>query len=701
MESTVSNEYQFVKRLTNIIEVNLHNEQFGVNELARELSMSRATLHRKVKSIFKKSVTEFIRETRLKRANELLLQKAGTISEIAYLVGFGSVTYFTKCYHDYFGYPPGETEKRVIAEKHNKEKHESEIQPKPVKKPKYIKRSLFFFIIPATAVLLILLTIYISRKIPEKTPREKTIAVLPFINDSQDSLNATIINGIMEGIINNLSKIHDLTVISRYSTEQYRNNKTKTIKQIAKELDVSYVVEGSGQIYDNQIKVHVQLIDAKADKHLMSEPFDRNIEDIFSLESEIATAVASKIEAIITPEEKELIETKPTKSVNAYEYLLKAEQLKSMGYELSNPVLVQQAEQYLRKAISTDSTYSQAYVTLAWDFVGRGLSSDTIFHLANRALHFDNKNANAYYLKGWFLTWHSGKLNEAEDAYKHTIKYNRSHSKGYDGLGDLMWIKGDYAKLIEYKLRAMRLIKDTKIYDPSYFLSYQLYALGFFEEGFKFAEVYIKNNNDSSVYYLGLEAENMNSGNYKAAHEYSLKRGGKDNIADWWCTANILLRLRDFKGSLSIVDSLDKYGGPNIQLFKKDGKIIPWYYVGYTYHKNGLKEKAAFHFNGVIKEQQKIINENTGRVRGYAYLNLVFTYSAMGDKAKAIENMKKMLEHKDEIPVSPVAMLEFRNHPMCDIIRDTPEHKEILTIAEERFQPVKKDIESQLEEFFN
>jgi len=103
-----SAEQRFLKNLNDIIEVNLHNEQFGVKELAEELGMSRITLHRKVKSVVKKSVSEFIREARLKRANELLRQKAGTVSEIAYRVGFGSVTYFDRCYHNNYGYPPGE-----------------------------------------------------------------------------------------------------------------------------------------------------------------------------------------------------------------------------------------------------------------------------------------------------------------------------------------------------------------------------------------------------------------------------------------------------------------------------------------------------------------------------------------------------------------------------------------------------------------
>ena len=103
---------QFIEKLTRVIEVNLSDEDFNVSKLASELGMSRTTLHRKVKSAVKKSVSVFIRETRLKRAHELLIKKAGTVSEIAYQVGFSSPSYFHKCFHDYYGYAPGEAAAR-------------------------------------------------------------------------------------------------------------------------------------------------------------------------------------------------------------------------------------------------------------------------------------------------------------------------------------------------------------------------------------------------------------------------------------------------------------------------------------------------------------------------------------------------------------------------------------------------------------
>ena len=116
MSPTPNEKEVFLKRVTDIIETNLTNEQFGVSELAREVGMSRSNLHRKVKSASKTSVSQFIRKERLKRAMELLKQTSSTASEVAYKVGFGSVTYFTKCFHDYYGFPPGEVGQRESRE---------------------------------------------------------------------------------------------------------------------------------------------------------------------------------------------------------------------------------------------------------------------------------------------------------------------------------------------------------------------------------------------------------------------------------------------------------------------------------------------------------------------------------------------------------------------------------------------------------
>ena len=149
MPANSSIEDQFLKKLTELTEANLTNEQFGVSELAREMNMSRSNLHRKVISITKTSVSQFIRQHRLKRAMEMLQQTALSVSEVAYNVGFGSVTYFTKCFHDYFGFPPGEVGKRNLEESGS---GEQAIDAKQVKYGKRLK----------IALILVLLLVVIS-----------------------------------------------------------------------------------------------------------------------------------------------------------------------------------------------------------------------------------------------------------------------------------------------------------------------------------------------------------------------------------------------------------------------------------------------------------------------------------------------------------------------------------------------------------
>jgi TolB-like protein len=128
---------------------------------------------------------------------------------------------------------------------------------------------------------------------------EKSIAVLPLINDSPDESNAYFINGIMENILDNLCKIQNLTVIARTSVEQYRNA-PKNVTEIAKELKVSFILEGSGQKYEDRIRLIVQLINGENGKHIWSNQYNRELKDIFSIQSEVSQVIASELKAIIT-----------------------------------------------------------------------------------------------------------------------------------------------------------------------------------------------------------------------------------------------------------------------------------------------------------------------------------------------------------------------------------------------------------------
>jgi TolB-like protein len=159
------------------------------------------------------------------------------------------------------------------------------------------------------------------------TKLEKSVAILPFKNDSPDEENTYFINGIMEEVLNNLQKIKDLRVISRTSVEQFRNQ-AKPILEIAKELGVNYIVEGSAQKYGNSFRLRTQLIMAEQESHLWGESYQQRLseaEDIFRIQSEVAESIAKELRAVITPEEKDLIEKVPTNELEAYDAYLKGQ----------------------------------------------------------------------------------------------------------------------------------------------------------------------------------------------------------------------------------------------------------------------------------------------------------------------------------------------------------------------------------------
>ncbi|MFN8254314.1 MAG: hypothetical protein U0W24_01415 [Bacteroidales bacterium] len=192
---------------------------------------------------------------------------------------------------------------------------------------------------------------------------EKSIAILPFRNDSTDEENTYFINGVMEEILNNLQKIKDLRVISRTSAEQYRG-KNKPISEIAQELGVNYIVEGSGQKYGNSFRLRTQLIRAEHDSHLWGESFQREIndvKDIFNIQIGIAKSIAEELKAVISPEERKLIEKIPDTDLEVYDQYLKA---RSYWSDYSKESLFKAVE-YLNSAIEKNPDWAPLYAGLA------------------------------------------------------------------------------------------------------------------------------------------------------------------------------------------------------------------------------------------------------------------------------------------------------------------------------------------------
>jgi len=192
--------------------------------------------------------------------------------------------------------------------------------------------------------------------------QEKSIAVLPFENRSEDKANAYFADGIQEEILTRLSKIADLKVISRTSTQRYKST-PENLPEIAKQLGVAHIVEGSVQKSGDAVRVNVQLINAANDSHLWADTFDRKLTDIFSVESEVAKAIAEQLQAKLTGQEEQVIAAKPTDNPEAYDAYLRG-----LAYTLKTvdtPANALAAQKYLKEAVRLDPKFALAWAQLS------------------------------------------------------------------------------------------------------------------------------------------------------------------------------------------------------------------------------------------------------------------------------------------------------------------------------------------------
>ncbi len=192
---------------------------------------------------------------------------------------------------------------------------------------------------------------------------EKSIAVLPFENLSSDKENAYFADGIQDEILARLSKIADLKVISRTSTQHYKSA-PENLPEIARQLGVAHILEGSVQKSGESVRVNVQLIRAANDSHLWGDIFDRKLTDIFSVESEVAKAIADQLQAKLTGREEEVIASKPTNNSEAYDAYLRglAYTLKTGG---ATPAKSLGAQKYLREAVRLDPKFALSWALLS------------------------------------------------------------------------------------------------------------------------------------------------------------------------------------------------------------------------------------------------------------------------------------------------------------------------------------------------
>jgi TolB-like protein/class 3 adenylate cyclase len=205
---------------------------------------------------------------------------------------------------------------------------------------------------------------------------EKSIAVLPFENSSRDPDNAFFTDGVQDEILTDLSKIADLKVISRTSVMQYKTGTTRNLREIAQQLGVAHLVEGSVQRAANKVRVNAQLIDARNDAHLWAQTYDRDLADVFAIQTEIAKAIADQLQAKLSPNEKAAIQERPTTNVTAFEEYSRAKSiLLSVAFNTTQQKQYLQAIALLKSAVARDPSFYAAYCHLATAYDTRAINS--------------------------------------------------------------------------------------------------------------------------------------------------------------------------------------------------------------------------------------------------------------------------------------------------------------------------------------
>lgn len=447
---------EFLDKVREVILENLSDDAFNVNELAIAMGLSRSQLFRKLKQQTHHSATTIIRDIRLSEAVKLLREDAYTVSEVAYKVGFNSPSYFNKCFHDKYGYPPGEFIK-ITGNEDNSE--EQETAPH-----KMGAKAVTYPLVAVALVVVILLAIGHQRNsiAYSNEGTDVSIAVLPFLDLSENQDHEYLAMGITDAIILELSKMNNLRVVSRGSAE-YARDSIKLYPAIAEKLGVSLILEGSLVYSHDSLRVNVQLVKpVPEEKHIWAEKYEQSSLNIFQLTNSISRSVAREIHPVIQPE----VLVDPSLSVTpvVFDSYLKARHL----WQQQTPQSLQVAIQLLNQTVSVDSTFAPLYSLQAECYISlnkfirnneeklknREEGRQAINRALDKAIRQDGSLAEAYITKGNVMGMFDYNWEGMKRMAEKGLELNPSNAAAYISLSHYYAVKGEHNKSLDMALQA-------------------------------------------------------------------------------------------------------------------------------------------------------------------------------------------------------------------------------------------------------
>ena len=461
---------------------------------------------------------------------------------------------------------------------------------------------------------------------------EKSIAVLPFENRSEDKANAYFADGIQDEILTRLSKIADLKVISRTSTQHYKSA-PENLREIASQLGVAHILEGSVQKSGQSVRVNVQLIKAANDSHLWADTFDRKLTDVFAVESEIAKSIADTLKAKLTDSEEHAISARPTENTNAHQSYLKGRYFwnKRTGPDL------QTAIDYFKQAIEQDSNYALAYAGLADSHVllpyfGAGTLQQSIppaNAAAQKALELDPTLAEPHSTLGLIL-YYAFDFSQSKKEFERAIALDPNDATAHQWFGNgPLIVTGEFDRAIAEGKRAVELDPLSLVINTDLAVGYTM-ARRYPEAIEQFNKILAM---DPRFYYarwtFGLALQ---------------------------CNGQLPEAIAQYKKAAELTD---------------DPFVLAWLAQGYA--KAGQRDEAL----KLLAQMEELATKRYVGLWSFAIVHL-----ALGEKGKAIDELERAYRERSDPYITFIKV-----SPLFDPLRGDPRFQALLAKA---FSPGKK-----------
>ena len=461
---------------------------------------------------------------------------------------------------------------------------------------------------------------------------EKSIAVLPFENRSEDKANAYFADGIQDEILTRLSKIADLKVISRTSTQHYKSA-PENLREIASQLGVAHIVEGSVQKSGDTVRVNVQLIKAANDSHLWADTFDRKLTDVFAVESEIAKSIADTLKAKLTGSEEHAISARPTENTEAHQFYLKGRYFwnKRTGPDL------QTAIDYFKQAIEQDSNYALAYAGLADSYVllpyfGAGTLQQSIppaKAAAQKALELDPTLAEPHSTLGEIL-FYDFDFSQSKKEFERAIALDPNDATAHQWFGNgPLIVTGEFDRAIAEGKRAVELDPLSLVINTDLAVSYTMAR--------RYSEVIEQFNKILA----------MDPRFYYARWTFGLALQ---------CNGQLPEAIAQYKKAAELTD---------------DPLVLAWLAQGYA--KAGQRDEAL----KLLAQMDELATKRYVGAWSFAIVHL-----ALGEKGKAIDELERAIRERSDPFVTFIKV-----SPLFDPLRGDPRFQALLAKA---FSPGKK-----------